>query len=58
MQRQRIYSTNGKSFSKEEKTQIGVVLLEHGYTVRCAKEKIPGKNTYKHFIEYWKEDIL
>ena len=56
MPRQRIYILKGRSLSETEKLDLCRLLIKAGYSVRLGKAKQQGKNTYEHFIEYWKED--
>lgn len=36
-----------------DRLTISGFLVKAGYTVRLGKEKLPGKNTHIHFIEYF-----
>ena len=55
-ERYRITNVGNGSLNTEDRVAIAQLLVKAGYTVRLGKDKVPGKNTVYHFVEYWEED--
>jgi len=51
----RITDQGDGKLNAEDRLEIAKLLIKAGYTVKVAKEKIPGKNKNYYFVEY-KED--
>lgn len=48
----KIYSKPG-TLNETERLEIARLLIKAGYTVKLGKDKVKGKTTYVHHIEYW-----
>lgn len=42
--------------SEADRISVVVALAKNQYSTRMGKEKVPGKASYKYFVEYWKEE--
>lgn len=50
----KIYSKPG-TLNEAERLDIARLLIKAGYTVKLGKDKVKGKSTYVHHIEYWEQ---
>ncbi|MEG0133515.1 MAG: resolvase [Clostridium sp.] len=47
----KIYS-KGSSLNESERLDLARLLIKAGYTVKLGRDKIQGKSTYIHYVEY------
>lgn len=41
--------------NETDRLKLCELLIKAGYAAKLGKEKQQGKNTYKHFVEYWED---
>lgn len=55
MGRHRIYAQKDRKLNETDRLKLCELLIKAGYAAKLGKEKQQGKNTYKHFVEYWED---